>query len=336
MSGAAEVSPGKLKEEERPSKRCTCKKSRCLKKYCECFKGKILCGEQCKCKSCENYEGSGALDSARNIKFKTPAWNKNQILGRSLFLMTSKVSVIDGAAAWKALSAEDRALYDERAEEETRRRQRKAGMNASAVNVNVEQKQRGATGPAAATEGAVGEGWAPPPLILTKQAMAALERRLAAVFGVPEQALIFSRKANDAPCSSRAMHLEDCTDSLPDTRSVQRGGGPAVSARFDREAPGQAREPFVVLGTMQTQRLRCRKSNDPLALRAMHERVYGGDISSISTLKRQKRVADPDDANGHEDTAGAVTVARRDTTGRVLSVYAKKKRKVQGRGEKVK
>jgi hypothetical protein len=61
---------------------------------------------------------------------------------------------------------------------------------------------------------------------------------------------------------------------------------------------------------MQTQRLRCRKSNDPLALRAMHERVYGGDAPSTSTLKRQKRVADPDDA--------------------------KKKRKVQGRGAKVK
>jgi Tesmin/TSO1-like CXC domain, cysteine-rich domain len=34
---------------------CACKKSKCLKRYCECFAGQLLCSEQaCKCVSCSN------------------------------------------------------------------------------------------------------------------------------------------------------------------------------------------------------------------------------------------------------------------------------------------
>jgi hypothetical protein len=40
---------------------CHCKKSRCLKKYCECFEAAVYCSEKCKCLDCENYEGSQAL-----------------------------------------------------------------------------------------------------------------------------------------------------------------------------------------------------------------------------------------------------------------------------------
>ena len=35
---------------------CTCKKSRCLKRYCECFEQNLACGMECICTDCENFD----------------------------------------------------------------------------------------------------------------------------------------------------------------------------------------------------------------------------------------------------------------------------------------
>jgi hypothetical protein len=37
---------------------CNCKNSMCLKKYCECFQAGAFCANNCKCASCQNFEGS--------------------------------------------------------------------------------------------------------------------------------------------------------------------------------------------------------------------------------------------------------------------------------------
>ena len=48
---------------------CKCRKSACLKKYCECFGGGIVCGANCKCEGCNNFVGSIALiDKRRSMK----------------------------------------------------------------------------------------------------------------------------------------------------------------------------------------------------------------------------------------------------------------------------
>lgn len=44
---------------------CKCKRSACLKKYCECFQAGVVCGDNCKCSGCQNFEGSLALTDRR-------------------------------------------------------------------------------------------------------------------------------------------------------------------------------------------------------------------------------------------------------------------------------
>lgn len=43
-------------------KGCNCKKSKCLKKYCDCFYSRVYCSKEwCNCRDCLNFEGSEQL-----------------------------------------------------------------------------------------------------------------------------------------------------------------------------------------------------------------------------------------------------------------------------------
>lgn len=65
------LATGKYKpgdKERRHTKGCNCKRSGCLKNYCECYEARILCSGVCRCVGCHNIEENMDAESLLTIK----------------------------------------------------------------------------------------------------------------------------------------------------------------------------------------------------------------------------------------------------------------------------
>lgn len=59
---------------------CRCKKSKCQKKYCECFQNGLACTAHCRCQDCSNHAHSEHhLRKKQELRGKQEAFHQIQV-----------------------------------------------------------------------------------------------------------------------------------------------------------------------------------------------------------------------------------------------------------------
>jgi hypothetical protein len=51
---------------------CNCKRSKCLKKYCECFRRGVICSPECRCSGCDNTTSDNRRLAQSRAEFLNP------------------------------------------------------------------------------------------------------------------------------------------------------------------------------------------------------------------------------------------------------------------------
>lgn len=93
---------------------CRCKKTKCLKKYCECFHANVFCSKNCKCVNCKNSEDyvehvalSGSHDNNSTVCNNSKGCEKSIVVSGGDNSNTNIIKNFEGSEEQKAISNGD-------------------------------------------------------------------------------------------------------------------------------------------------------------------------------------------------------------------------------------